>query len=116
MPVHLVFFEDLRNDVGGCMRSIIKFMNLDIPNVDQVLTLKNLLFSSNRLFVQRLACLLENSEGNFHREKHPLDFDPWTIFDDLIPFINRQIEAVDLELKIRHLQLLPKSYKKEIST
>lgn len=37
MPVHLVFFEDLRNDVGGCMRSIIKFMNLDIPNVDQVL-------------------------------------------------------------------------------
>ena len=56
MPVHLVFFEDLRNDVGGCMRSIIKFMNLDIPNVDQVPKIFTELFSSICAFSDLPAC------------------------------------------------------------
>jgi len=59
-----------------------------------------------------MNCLIDNSEGNFHREKHPLDFDPWTIYDDLIPFINQQIDEVELELKIRRLPFIPKDYRK----
>ena len=50
-----------------------------------------------------------------HAKKHTLDFDPWTIFDELIPYVNQQIDEVEMELKIRGLPFIPSDYRKEIS-
>lgn len=36
MPVHLVFFEEMRHDVGECMRGVVKFIGVDIANFEQV--------------------------------------------------------------------------------
>ena len=59
---------------------------------------------------QRLKCLVENSEGSFRRKKKPLDFDPFTIYDDVIPFINKQIRNLNIEFKIRNLPMMPEGY------
>ena len=49
-----------------------------------------------------------------HAKKHTLDFDPWTIFDELIPYVNQQIDEVEMELKIRGLPFIPSDYRKEV--
>ena len=49
-----------------------------------------------------------------HDKKHTLDFDPWTIFDELIPYVNQQIDEVEMELKIRGLPFIPSDYRMEI--
>ena len=50
-----------------------------------------------------------------HDKKHTLDFDPWTIFDELIPYVNQQIDEVEMELKIRGLPFIPSDYRMEIT-
>ena len=49
-----------------------------------------------------------------HDKKHTLDFDPWTIFDELIPYVNQQIDEVEMELKIRGLPFIPFDYRMEV--
>ena len=61
-------------------------------------------------FFQRLKCLIENSEGGFKRKKKPLDFDPFTIWADLIPFINKQIRNLNAEIKLKKLPEMPNEY------
>ena len=36
MPVHLLFFEDMRKDVGQSMREIVEFIGVKIEKFDQV--------------------------------------------------------------------------------
>jgi len=54
--------------------------------------------------------LIENSEGSFRRKKQALDFDPFTIYEDVIPYINKQIENLNIEFKIRNLPQMPTEY------
>ena len=46
----------------------------------------------------RMISKLFSERKNFHREKHTLDFDPWTVFDELIPYVNQQIDEVEMEV------------------
>ena len=57
-----------------------------------------------------MKCLSQNSEGSFRRTKQARDFDPYKIFDELIPYINKQIRNLNVELTIRNLPTMPEDY------
>lgn len=51
MPCHVIYFEDLKDSLKVIMNSILDFISVEIENFDE-----------------RMRCLQENSEGNFHRQ------------------------------------------------
>ena len=53
MPCHVIYFEDLKDSLKVIMDSILNFISVEIENFDD-----------------RMQCLQENSEGNFHREEY----------------------------------------------
>ena len=52
MPCHVIYFEDLKDSLKVIMNSILDFISVEIENFDE-----------------RMRCLQENSEGNFHRQE-----------------------------------------------
>lgn len=52
MPCHVIYFEDLKDSLKVIMNSILNFISVEIDQFDD-----------------RMQCLQENSEGNFHREE-----------------------------------------------
>ena len=53
MPCHVIYFEDLKDSLKAIMNSILNFISVEIENFDE-----------------RMRCLQENSEGNFHRQEN----------------------------------------------
>ena len=49
VPVHLVFYENLKSNLAEELLRLADFLSLEIP-------------------AARLACLLQNQEGQFHRQ------------------------------------------------
>lgn len=58
----VVHYQDLKEDLSKELTRIVDFLGLKLDE-------------------QRLRCTVQNSEGNFHRPKHILSFDP---FDDAL--------------------------------
>lgn len=54
--------------------------------------------------------MIENAEGGFKRKKVPLDFDPFQIWEELVPFVNKQIRNLNAELKLKNLPQMPDEY------
>ena len=53
MPCHVIYFENIKDSLKVIMNSILNFISVEIENFDD-----------------RMQCLQENSEGNFHREEY----------------------------------------------
>ena len=55
---------------------------------------------------------LKNLEGNFHRKKKELDFDPFKHDRSIIPYVNKNIQLLNKTLLEYQFSSLPETYLK----
>ena len=85
--VMVVHYEDLKTDMGANLERIVKFLNLDLDPA-------------------RVKCVVEESEGSFHR-KPKQQFDPFN--EQHRALIKKKIEEVNVALKENNHPELPVS-------
>lgn len=58
-PTHVIFYEQLVQNVGNSLRIIFDFLEIKVPE-------------------EQFQCALERQEGIYRRKKRLLNFDPYT--------------------------------------
>ncbi|KAJ8044702.1 WSC domain-containing protein 2 [Holothuria leucospilota] len=86
----IVYYEDLQNDLRNQLKRIVKFLGLSLDE-------------------QRLQCTLQHREGNFHRPKRMLSFDPFEKPVRLV--INKSIRDVRQVMLKYHMPVM-RSYER----
>lgn len=81
----VVHYQDLKEDPSKELRRIIKFLDLKLDE-------------------GRLKCTTKNMEGNFHRPKHKLPFDPFQ--GALRPLVQKTITQTENIWKTHNLTQL----------
>ena len=57
-PLHILFFEDLLDNLPEEMRRVIEFLDVDVSEQD-------------------FECMMQHKDGIYKRRKRPLNFDPF---------------------------------------
>ena len=57
-PLHIVFFEDLLDNLPEEMRRVIEFLDVEVSEAD-------------------FDCMMKHKDGIYKRRKRPLNFDPF---------------------------------------
>ncbi|XP_071538969.1 WSCD family member AAEL009094-like isoform X2 [Panulirus ornatus] len=73
-PLHLVFYEDLLDNLPEEMRRILEFLELEVSD-------------------SNFECMIRHQDGIYKRRKRPLNFDPFT--PKLRTFVDRCKRLVD---------------------
>lgn len=60
VPVYVVHYEQLKSNLRETLRGVLDFLNIEIDE-------------------NRLNCVVQNAEGEFHRPADPNAIDPYTI-------------------------------------
>ncbi|KAK7077705.1 hypothetical protein SK128_026379 [Halocaridina rubra] len=92
-PLHLVFYEDLLDNLPEEMRRILEFLDLEVSE-------------------SNFDCMIRHQDGIYKRRKRPLNFDPFTsklrsMVDHCKRLVDRAIREVlaggDVKLVLRNL-------------
>ena len=60
-PKLILFYQELKSDLRSCLRQICQFLKTE-----------------EKCTPERIDCVLNNSQGNFHRKKSNLQVSPYT--------------------------------------
>ncbi|KAK2845804.1 hypothetical protein Q7C36_010658 [Tachysurus vachellii] len=89
--VHLVHFEELKQDLFSQLKRMVVFLGLEVSE-------------------DRLLCVVAQKDGNFKRSGlRKLEYDPYT--PEMRQKIDDLVRSVDLALKLRNLSGVPDDYR-----
>ncbi|XP_071824619.1 sialate:O-sulfotransferase 2-like isoform X2 [Apostichopus japonicus] len=83
--VLVVRYQDLKTDLPNQLRRIVEFLGLPLDE-------------------KRLNCTIQRTEGNFHRPKHALSFDPFR--KPLKVMVENAIKEAQIKFKTHNLPLV----------
>lgn len=92
-PLHLVFYEDLLDNLPEEMRRILEFLDLEVSE-------------------SNFDCMMRHQDGIYKRRKRPLSFDPYTpkmraLVDHCKGMVDRAVREVlaggDVKLVLKNL-------------
>lgn len=95
-PLHLVFYEDLLDNLPEEMRRILEFLDLEVTE-------------------SNFDCMIRHQDGIYKRRKRPLNFDPFTpklraLVDRCKRLVDRAVRELlaggDVKLVIKNLNYL----------
>lgn len=98
-PLHLVFYEDLLDNLPEEMRRILEFLDLDVSE-------------------SNFDCMMRHLDGIYKRRKRPLSFDPFTpklraLVDRCKQLVERAVREVlaggDINLVLSNMSTLNSS-------
>ena len=82
-PLHIIRYEKLKTNLREELQNIIKFLNITVNE-------------------KMLDCVVENSEGSFHRKSSAINFDPYIYIDqDTIDLLNTFSATIESTIVMR---------------
>ena len=82
-PLHIIRYERLKTNLREELQNIIRFLNITVSD-------------------QMLDCVVDKSEGSFHRKSSAINFDPYKYIDqDTIDLLNTFSATIESTIVMR---------------